>query len=364
MLLTHVGFLILLQRLSSVTLIATSRRSKVKGNYRYFDELTNDLKLSDVLKTYINTSVLLSICFSIALELIFYDFLTLKIKKEESKVSIRGISNLECFIRTYSQAILEFTESLQDMVGQAPPKKWTLRFNIRERESYLEETGQSNLDFVATVRDLLVEDLIQSNNFQVPLFSRQFTLFHAGIKKAYNKLLKDKHYDDELNDSLAPFMRNNYEVFTKNLEATLSNLSKKYLSSTRVMFDSELSKENELAYNISLKNNKTEPVLLFELFCELLKHILASCTDKKAFLALLEVLNEFMKEIGKNFKGIFGEEVVDTHYMNQFDRGYYEHEKNSSTFSNLAYPFLYLPIGNLTENVELSAHSVFNLIKE
>jgi hypothetical protein len=308
--------------------------------------------------------VLLSICFSIALELIFYDSLVLKIKKEESKVSVEGINNLEYFIRTYSQVILEFTESLQDMMGQPSPKKWTLRFSIKECESHLRESEQSNLDFVATVRDLLVEDLMRSNNFQVPLFSKQFMLFHAGIRRAYSKLLKDKHYDDELNDALASFMRNNYEVFIKNLEATLSNLGNKYLSGTRAMFDSELTKENDAAYDISLKTHKTEPVFLFELFCELLKHILASCTDKKAFFDILEVLNKFVKEIGKNFKGTFEEEVADTHYMNQFDKGYYEYEKNSSMFSNLNYPFLYLPIGNLTEDLELSAHSVFSLSKE
>eukprot|EP00826_Nyctotherus_ovalis_P046410 TRINITY_DN5240_c0_g1_i15.p1 TRINITY_DN5240_c0_g1~~TRINITY_DN5240_c0_g1_i15.p1 ORF type:complete len:176 (-),score=45.35 TRINITY_DN5240_c0_g1_i15:1051-1578(-) len=154
--------------------------------------------------------------------------------------------------------------------------------------------------------------------------------------------------------------RNNYEVFIKNLEVTLSSLGKKYLGSTRAVFDSESGKDNaaNAVSDIAFKSHKTEAVLMFELFCELMKHILGTCTNKKAFLLLLEVLNKFMQEIRKNFKGAFEDEVADTHYMKQFDKGYYEFERNSSAFSSLEYPFLYLPIGNLSKDLDLSAHSV------
>lgn len=335
------------------------------GTYKqkkYFDELTSSLEIPDMFKTYLNTSVLLSVCISTALELIFYDYLVDKIHKEESKVSIEGINCLEYQIRSYSQVVLEFTELIQSLnVAESPavrtaPKKWTLKFSVQDiegHEGFLREAEHKNVNFTTTIKALLAEDQIKANNFQVPLFNNQFAVFHRALKEAYDKTLSGKKYDEELNNILMSFMRSNYDIFVENIGKTLQALSNKYLNNSKNVVEAKEGNMMDAIFEMTgsaFKSHKAEPVLIFELFCDILKQILQTCSDKRGFFLILELLNQFIAELKKSFKEEFYSEVSGTHYMKQFGKNYYDCEKSSYAFKNIKYPFLYTPNSELAES--------------
>ena len=332
---------------------------------KYFDELTSSLEIPDMFKTYLSSSVLLSICISIAVELIFYDYLAAKIRKEESKVSIEGINCLEYQIRSYSQIILEFTELIQNLnVAESPtvravPKKWTLKFNVQDiegHEGFLREAEHKNINFITTVKTILAEDQIKVNNFQVPLFNNQFGVFHKALKEAYDKVLPGKKYDEEINNILMSFMRSNYDLFVENIGKTLNNLSKKYLVNVKDAPDNE-----DKLLEVTFKSHKKEPVLIFELFCEIIKQVLQSCSDKRGFFLILELLNQFIEKLKKSFKEEFYNEVGGTHYMKGYSKNYYECEKCSYAFKNIKYPFLYAPNSEFADGSDKARlYSVFH----
>eukprot|EP01022_Parablepharisma_sp_SALTPOND_P013718 TRINITY_DN1843_c0_g1_i1.p4 TRINITY_DN1843_c0_g1~~TRINITY_DN1843_c0_g1_i1.p4 ORF type:complete len:377 (+),score=32.96 TRINITY_DN1843_c0_g1_i1:2838-3968(+) len=329
-------------------------------------------------KTYLTTSVLLSVCFSVGLELIFYDYLAEKMKKEQTTVSVEGINSLEYYIKTYSQVVLEFTELVQGLYkeersGPEKPlaKKWTLRFSVRDvagHESYLREGEHKNVEFINVVKGILIEDLIRPNNFQVPLFNNQFAMFHHSLKRSYDKTLKSRGYEDMLNNILLSFMQSNYDVFVEKVAKTLMSLHAKYLANTRTIFDMQVSQTVSMNAIFSLadpviRSHKSEAVLVFELFCDIMKHVLGSCSDKRIFFSILGVLNQFIGQMYKSFKEAFDNEVADTHYMKQFDKNYYDFEKDSYAFRSIKYPFLYTPVGNLAESSGTSKlYSVMQLI--
>jgi hypothetical protein len=325
---------------------------------KYFDELTSSLEIPDMFKTYLSSSVLLSICISTALELIFYDYLAMKIRKEESKISIEGINCLEYQIRSYSQIILEFTELIQSLnvaessAACTTPKKWTLKFNVQDiegHEGFLREVEHKNVNFITTIKTLLAEDQIKTNNFQVPLFNNQFAVFHKALKDSYDKLLPDKKYDEELNNILMSFMKSNYDLFVENIGKTLNNLSKKYLVNVKDV----PANENALL-EVTFKSHKTEPVLIFELFCDIIKQVLKSCSDKRGFFLILELFNQFIEKLKQSFKEEFYNEVGGTHYMKGYGKNYYECEKCSYAFKNIKYPFLYAPNSEFVDGSDKS----------
>lgn len=347
---------------------------------QYFDQITCSLELPDMFRTYLTTSVLLSLCFSVGLELIFYDYLASKMRKEETTVSIEGLNSLEYYIKTYSQVILEFTELVQGLNSEKEPepekspptKKWTLRFSVRDvqgHESYLREGEHKNVEFINIVKNILSEDLIKPNNFQVPLFATQFNTFHTSLKKAYDRTLKGKSYDTAINNILTSFMQSNFDIFIENVTKTLLNLHAKYLGNPKGLFDAALSQANSMSSIFDLSDTgarsyKTEPVMIFELFSELMKHILGACTDKRIFFSVLNMVNELLTQIMKSFKESFTNEITDSHYLKQFDKTYYDYEKSSYIFRSIKYPFLYAPTSsapaNAAENSDISKlYSVF-----
>ncbi|MDR3548330.1 MAG: hypothetical protein P4M11_08730 [Candidatus Pacebacteria bacterium] len=291
--------------------------------------------------------------------------MTTRLKKEATTVSIEGINSLEYYIKTYSQVILEFTELVQGLnnegnakVEDKSPPKWTLRFSVRDvagHEGYLREGEHKNVDFINVVKDILAEDLVRPNNFQVPMFDSQFSIFHNANKKAMERILKGQNCEADLNNILGAFMQSNYEIFVEKMMKTLAALNGKYLANTKAMLDQQMLKSTtsmsvilELTDPV-VRSQKTECTLVFELFCEIVKHILASCRGKRAFFNIFGVLLEFLSRIEKAFKEAFVNEVTDTHYMKQFDKNYYDFEKNSYVFRTLKYPFLYMPITDVAD---------------
>ena len=222
-----------------------------------------------------------------------------------------------------------------------------MRFSINDNKSQEESLGmkpESYANFSGMIKSILIDDFMKPNNFQLPLFSSQFAQFHYGLKNAYSVLMKHKHYEEELIDILTSFMSSNYELFIRKILLTFDELAKKYLSSIRTIFDSNLIKQgmNDAIYDISSKAIKTDIVQIFELFCNIMKHILGSCNNKEVFFSLLDVINQFMGRIYESFREAFDNDVADSHYMIQFDRTYYTFEKDSQSFSNVKFPFLYL----------------------
>ena len=324
--------------------------------------MTCNLEIPDMFKTYLTTAVLLSVSFPTALELIFYDYIAYKLKQVETKISVEGINCLEYQLRTYSQVILQFTELIQSLNAEEMPKekeeprikKWTMKFNVQDienHEGFLREVEQKNVEFIETIKQLLLEDGIKANNFQVPLFNNQFAYFHLGLKRAYDMTLPDKHYDEEVNNILMSFMKSNYEIFVENIVKTLNRLSKKYLEN-----EQSEANANSIAdiTKSAFKNHKLESLTIFELFCNIIKQILASCSDKRGFFLILNLVNNFIEKITKSLKDEFYKEISGTHYMKTYDKKYYECEKCSYAFKSMKYPFLYIPDIDPSSNIDKS----------
>lgn len=84
-------------------------------------------------------------------------------------------------------------ETKENVEAQSRPKKWTLRFSVRDiagHESYMRQEEQQDLEYISIIKNVLAEDFIKPNYFQLPLLSSQFGLFHNSIKKVYDKLFK------------------------------------------------------------------------------------------------------------------------------------------------------------------------------
>jgi hypothetical protein len=140
---------------------------------------------------------------------------------------------------------------------------------------------------------------------------------------------------------------------------TLLGLHKQYLSSSRTLLDGTGPAFGKLATTLELaepglKSHKLECVGVFELFCELMKHIMGACGDKRLFFSLFGVVSEFVKQLNRALKEAFDTEIIDTHYLKQFDKHFYAYERNSYVLRSIRYPFLYTPVSG---NIDVNASS-------
>lgn len=146
-------------------------------------------------------------------------------------------------------------------------------------------------------------------------------------------------------------MQSNYEIFTEVLLKTLSNLQRQYLA--KGLFEKE--QGGIMPVNAMDRTDKFGCVIVFEQFCELMQHILSSCNIKRIYFNLFGVFTEFLVQLKNSFSDAFAKEVVDTHFMKQFDKAYYSYEKNTIGFRSVKYKFLYTPVA---DTIDVGASSI------
>ena len=158
-------------------------------------------------------------------------------------------------------------------------------------------------------------------------------------------------------------MQSNFDIFIEKLGKTLMSLHGKYLANAKTLLDQQIVKNAGVTMNAILdltdSTHKVESILLFEFFCDIIEHVLASCQNKRIFFQLFGVLIEFLSQLRNVLKDAFGLEVADTHYFKHFDKNHYAFEKGSHAFRGIKYPFLYAPVIDVSADAS-RLYSVFS----